>query len=225
MFLRAQGFRVLRFTNHDVMQNVEGVCEVIMNAVRTNDRTSPPQPPLPPGRGGGVSVARPTRAAGSMIILGIDPGFGRMGYGVLRVERGVERMVTCGVVETPKGDLAPRLLAIRDGLRDLFATHHPDRVAIERLYFSKNVKTAIDVAQARGVIVLTCAEAGVPIVEPSPQDVKMAVTGYGAAEKPQVQEMVRVLLKLTAIPKPDDAADALAIAFAGSRVMLHSNAA
>lgn len=153
----------------------------------------------------------------AVIILGLDPGFGRLGYGVLAVERGVEKFVACGVLTTPKGALGIRLVQLRDGVRALLAEHAPERVCIERLVFSSNVTTAIDVAQARGVILLACTDAGATIVEPTPQDVKMAVTGYGAADKRQVQEMVRVLLRLTDVPRPDDAADALAIAFAGAR--------
>lgn len=155
-----------------------------------------------------------------MRVLGLDPGIARLGYGVVTVDRGAERYVACGVLGTPKGDLAPRLVALRDQLRDLLALHRPDRVVVEQLYFSTNVKTAIVVGEARGVVLLTCADAHVPIIEVSPQAVKQAVAGYGAADKQQVQRMVQVLLKLPEIPKPDDAADALAIALCGSRVRI-----
>ena len=155
-----------------------------------------------------------------MILLGLDPGIARLGYGVIIVDRGRERYVTCGVLGTPKGDLAPRLVALRDQLRDLLALHRPDRIVVEQLFFSTNAKTAITVGEARGVILLTCADAHIPIVEVSPQAVKQAVTGYGAAEKRQVQRMVQVLLGLSEIPTPDDAADALAIALCGSRAVI-----
>ena len=157
-----------------------------------------------------------------MVILGLDPGIARLGYGVVTVEHGEERYVTCGVLETPKGDLAPRLAMLRDQLRDLLAIHRPHRIVVEQLFFSTNVKTAIAVSSARGVVLLTCTDAHVPIVEVSPQAVKQAVAGYGAADKHQVQRMVQALLTLPDIPKPDDAADALAIALAGSRVSMRA---
>lgn len=155
-----------------------------------------------------------------MIVLGLDPGFARLGYGVIAVDRGVERCIDFGVIETAKGELGPRFVELRDQLRNLLTLHKPDRVCVERLFFSKNAKTAIAVGEARGVIILTCAEMRLKVLEPSPQDVKQAVTGYGAADKKQVQRMVQVLLKLPEIPQPDDAADALALALAGIRVRL-----
>lgn len=153
-----------------------------------------------------------------MIILGLDPGFGRLGFGVIVVEGGKDTCVAHGCLTTPKGELGPRLVALRGQLQQLIAQHRPERIVIEKLFFSKNVKTAIDVGQARGVILLTCAESGAEIVEVSPQEVKLAVAGYGNAEKAQVQKMVQALLKLPDIPQPDDAADALAVALAGARV-------
>lgn len=152
-----------------------------------------------------------------MTILGLDPGIARLGYGVLACERGDERAVAFGVIETPKGDLGPRLVSLREQLRQLIALHQPQRIVVEKLFFSKNVKTATAVGEARGVILLTCAESGIETVEVSPQDVKIAVSGYGSADKQQVQKMVQTLLRLDAIPQPDDAADALAIALAGAR--------
>ncbi len=153
-----------------------------------------------------------------MVILGLDPGIARLGYGVIAADRGRERCIAYGVLATAPGQQGPRLLDLRERLRALIAEHHPDRICVERLYFSKNVKTATVVGEARGVILLTCAEAGVPVVEVQPQDVKQAVAGYGAADKTQVARMVRVLLGLAELPKPDDAADALAIALSGARM-------
>ncbi len=155
-----------------------------------------------------------------MITLGLDPGIARLGYGIVASERGRDQCIAYGVIETPRGELGPRLVELQRQLRALLDEHHPDRVCVERLYFSKNVKTATIVGEARGVILLTCAEAGVPIVEVQPQDVKQAVAGYGAADKTQVARMVRTLLQLTEIPQPDDAADALAVALSGVRVSL-----
>ncbi|MBI4143099.1 crossover junction endodeoxyribonuclease RuvC, partial [Candidatus Uhrbacteria bacterium] len=127
----------------------------------------------------------------SMIVLGLDPGLARLGYGVLAVERGREHCVTFGVLETAKGDLGPRLVTLHDALCGLLALHRPERVVIEQLFFSTNVKTALTVGQARGVILFTCAQAHVPIIEVSPQAVKQAVAGYGNAAKQQVQRMVQ----------------------------------
>ncbi|MBI4433977.1 crossover junction endodeoxyribonuclease RuvC [Candidatus Uhrbacteria bacterium] len=152
-----------------------------------------------------------------MIILGLDPGVARLGYGVIASERGVDRCVTMGVLETPKGEIGPRLLDLHQHLQELIAEHQPDATCVERLFFSKNVSTAIVVAQARGVILLTCAASGILVVEASPQDVKQAVAGYGSADKRQVQRMVQALLRLPEIPQPDDAADALAMALYGVR--------
>lgn len=152
-----------------------------------------------------------------MIILGLDPGVARLGYGVIESDGHHDRCVAYGVIETRKGELGPRLLELRDQLRTLLAEHRPDRVCVEKLYFSKNVKTATAVGEARGVILLTCAEAQLPLIEVQPQAVKQAVTGYGAADKAQVMRMVQTLLGLPEPPRPDDAADALAIALCGVR--------
>ena len=148
-----------------------------------------------------------------MNILGIDPGFADMGYGVLSVEGGSEKMIVCGSIRTFAGaPLSERLLSIHTALLDLIRTHQPQAAAVERLFFSKNAKTAIAVAEARGVILLTLEQCGVRVVEFNPADVKLAVCGHGAAEKIQVQKMVARLLGLAEVPKPDDAADALALA-------------
>ncbi len=149
-----------------------------------------------------------------MIVLGIDPGIATTGYGVVREERnGDFTALTCGVIETPKTDPLPkRLNALHQRLRDLIVEWKPAECAVEELFFAANAKTAIVVGQARGVILLTIYESGTPIHEYTPLQVKQAVSGYGQADKRQMQEMVRILLRLATIPKPDDAADALAIA-------------
>lgn len=153
-----------------------------------------------------------------MVVLGLDPGVARLGYGVIASDGRRDRCVAYGVIETEKGELGPRLLELRERLRVLLTEYRPDRVCVETLYFSKNVKTATAVGEARGVILLTCAEAGVPLIEVQPQAVKQAVAGYGAADKRQVMRMVQALLALPELPRPDDAADALAIALYGVRV-------
>ena len=148
-----------------------------------------------------------------MIILGIDPGTAITGYGVLSQDGNHLRRITFGAIRT-KADqpIAARLLQLYQQLGQLIQEYHPEAIAVEELFFNKNVRTALAVGQARGVILLAAEAAGVPISEYTPLQVKQAVVGYGRAEKIQVQEMVRVLLCLPQIPKPDDAADALAIA-------------
>lgn len=150
-------------------------------------------------------------------ILGIDPGFGRMGYGIVE-EAGRDRFyaVAYGCLETPKADaFTNRLLAIEKECKKLLKNFKPDLVAIEQLFFSKNVTTGIAVSHARGVILLTCAHAGVPILEFNPLQIKQTITGYGAAKKDQMQRMVQMLLHMKEFPKSDDAADALAVALCG----------
>ena len=148
-----------------------------------------------------------------MIVLGIDPGYAITGFGLVEYQAGRIRLLDFGVVSTPSGMAFPsRLLSISEALDDLIARHKPDSVAVEELFFSRNTTTAIGTAQARGVAVLAGAKAGLPVFEYTPMQVKVAVTGYGKADKAQVQQMVRVLLNLREIPKPDDAADALAVA-------------
>ena len=148
-----------------------------------------------------------------MIILGIDPGYAIVGWGVIRYERGKFIPVDFGAITTPAGMPFNRWLEILyDELTALLARHNPDTVAVEKLYFQTNVKTAIDVAQARGVTMLALQKKGVPVFEYTPLQVKSAVTGFGQAQKPQVMEMTKRLLRLKAVPKPDDTADALAIA-------------
>ena len=148
-----------------------------------------------------------------MVILGIDPGYAIVGWGVVRYERARFKPLAFSAITTPAGmEISDRLERIYAETSLLLATHHPDAVAVEKLYFKNNQKTAIDVAQARGVILLAARQAGVPLYEYTPLQVKSAVTGYGKAEKPQVMEMTRRLLGLRAVPRPDDTADALAIA-------------
>ncbi len=151
-----------------------------------------------------------------MRILGVDPGTATTGFGVIDVDkRGNYKMVDGGVITTkPDLPMTERLAILYDELTEVITTTKPEAAAVELLYFSKNITTGIAVGQARGVILLALAKANLIPGEYNPMQVKMAVTGYGAAKKPQVQEMVRVLLNLKAIPKPDDAADALAVAIA-----------
>ena len=148
-----------------------------------------------------------------MLILGIDPGYAIIGWGLIRFERGRYIPVDFGAITTEAGTpFNRRLEMIYDQLNELLDTHHPDVVAVEKLYFQTNAKTAIDVAQARGVTMLALQKHGVPVYEYTPLQVKSAVTGFGQAQKPQVMEMTKRLLRLKAVPKPDDTADALAIA-------------
>lgn len=148
-----------------------------------------------------------------MRIIGIDPGTGILGFGVIDIIKGKPTLVDGGVIRTPvKEDDAVRLLTIYDELTDIIAQTKPDEMAVEKLFFSKNVTTAITVAQARGVVLLTAMQAGLKIAEYNPMQIKQALTGYGRADKKQMQEMVRLTLNLKEVPKPDDAADALAVA-------------
>ncbi|MGN1050818.1 MAG: crossover junction endodeoxyribonuclease RuvC [Acutalibacteraceae bacterium] len=148
-----------------------------------------------------------------MVILGIDPGYAIVGYGVIEYKNNIFRPITFGSVETKAGtDFSLRLQMIYDDLVSIILKTKPDAVSIEKLYFQTNQKTAIMVAEARGVILLACQKMGVPVFEYTPLQVKTAVTGYGKAKKTQVMEMTRRLLHLKEVPKPDDTADALAIA-------------
>lgn len=153
------------------------------------------------------------RTTNERLILGIDPGFGRVGYTVLSAQGMDLHLVACAAIETPTTLGYPqRLLQIYERLSVILAEYQPTEAAIEALFFGKNVTTAIKVAQARGVTLLELAQHGLSITEYTPSEVKLAVTGYGAARKEQVGFMVRQLLHLSAVPKPDDAADAAAIA-------------
>jgi crossover junction endodeoxyribonuclease RuvC len=149
-----------------------------------------------------------------MVVMGVDPGTARTGYGFLR-ETGQGNLETLdyGVIETPAGmPLEQRLLLLYQDLKRLILLHQPTSGAVEKLFFQRNVTTAIAVGQGRGVVLLAMAEAGMSVAEFTPLEVKQAVVGYGRAEKKQVQHMVRAILGLADLPKPDDAADALAIA-------------
>lgn len=148
------------------------------------------------------------------LALGIDPGTATTGYGFVRLLPDGELVaVSFGVIITPKEDSASaRLATLFDGLNKLLKKYKPETAAVEKLFFSRNITTGIAVGQARGVVLLALEKAGVETCEYTPNEVKQAVAGYGSAEKRQVQEMVRALLQLDKIPKPDDAADALAIA-------------
>ncbi len=148
-----------------------------------------------------------------MVILGIDPGIATTGYGVCKKEKDRFEYLDCGVIETAKGQpVEDRIRHVHDSVVTLIERYSPDALAIEELFFANNQKTVINVAQARGVILLAAQERGIPIFEYTPLQVKQSVVGYGRAEKHQVMEMVRILFRLPGVPRPDDAADALAIA-------------
>lgn len=148
-----------------------------------------------------------------MRIIGIDPGTGILGFGVVDATNGKFKLVTAGVITTPAHTpIDERLEEIFDGLTEIIAETKPEMMSIEKLFFSQNVTTAISVAQARGVAMLTGRQARLPIHEYTPQQIKQTLTGYGKADKKQVQEMVRIQLGLKDVPKPDDCADALATA-------------
>ncbi len=148
-----------------------------------------------------------------MIILGIDPGYATVGFAILETNGSKHKALEYGVILTPKEQSLPeRLATIARGFDKLIDTYHPDAVAIEELFFATNAKTGILVAEARGAILLTVYEKCKNIYEYTPLQIKQAMTGYGKADKKQIQQMVKTYLKLTTIPKPDDAADALAVA-------------
>jgi crossover junction endodeoxyribonuclease RuvC len=155
-----------------------------------------------------------------MRIIGIDPGTGILGFGVIDVANGKAKLVDGGVIRTPvKEDDAVRLQTIFDELTDIIVQTKPTEMAVEKLFFSQNVTTAMTVAQARGVVLLCGMQAGLKISEYTPQQIKQGLTGYGKADKKQIQEMVRVILQLKEVPKPDDCADALAAAITHSMTM------
>jgi len=148
-----------------------------------------------------------------MRILGIDPGIGRCGWGVIEAQNAKLKMLNCGCIETsPKKAVEKRLEEIYSEITKLIKTYSPEVLAIEELFFNTNAKTAFVVGQARGVILLAAAQSNLEIAIYTPLQVKLAVTGYGRAEKPQVGQMVKTLLSLKEVPKPDDTADGLAIA-------------
>ena len=149
-----------------------------------------------------------------MIIVGFDPGIATLGYGVISTDNsGRAEMIDYGIISTPKEEnLAVRLAMLEKGVKQVIDTFKPDEIAVEELFFAKNVKTGIAVAHARGVILLTAIKECGKIFEYTPLQIKQALTGYGRAEKNQIQQMVKTMLKLKGIPRPDDAADALAVA-------------
>lgn len=148
-----------------------------------------------------------------MIILGIDPGIGRCGWGLIKVEGSKINVVNFGCIETePKGGVGERLLVISLEIEKILKKYKPDVLSIEELFFGKNITTAFSVGQARGVALLKASEKGLEIFEYKPVEVKMAVTGYGKADKKQIGQMVKAILKLEKIPKIDDTSDALAVA-------------
>ena len=147
-----------------------------------------------------------------MLVLGLDPGLATTGFGLVRGDSERLELVEYGVICTEAGaKLADRLVLLHDAVAELLARNAPDVAAVEELFFSTNARTAMLVGEARGVLMLTLAQAGLPIYEYKPMQVKQAITGYGSADKNQIQQMVRLLLSLDAAPEPDDAADALAV--------------
>ena len=153
-----------------------------------------------------------------MIILGIDPGIATVGFGAVEAGRGTVRPIRYGVISTPAGlPLSSRLSIIYRDMEELIGTLHPDEMAVEELFFNTNLTTGISVAHGRGVILLAAEQLGVPVFEYTPLQVKLAVTGYGKADKRQVMQMTQRLLRLEKLPRPDDAADALGIALCHGR--------
>jgi crossover junction endodeoxyribonuclease RuvC len=154
-------------------------------------------------------------------ILGIDPGFGILGWAV--IEEGLS-IIDYGAIETPRTvPLDERLFIIHTGISDVISRYRPDTAVIEKLFFSRNITTALDVARATGVVILAFREHALPYQEVTPMQVKQGITGYGKAEKRQVQEMVQRIFKLKEIPKPDDVADALAVALCYSKYPVCKN--
>jgi crossover junction endodeoxyribonuclease RuvC len=192
----------------------------IVGTPEANRGPSPPAAPAAPPPDAG----RAARVARGAVYVGIDPGTATTGYGFVRPLTGTAgdgryETLDFGVVETgPEQAMPDRLLAIFTRLRQLIAAHRPAEAAVEKLFFGRNTTTAISVGQARGVVLLALAEAGVPVAEYTPAEVKQAVAGFGRAQKPQVQRMIQTVLDLPAVPQPDDAADALAIAICHLRL-------
>jgi crossover junction endodeoxyribonuclease RuvC len=148
-----------------------------------------------------------------MKIFGIDPGSERTGYGCIESSGSRHRLIACGILSAPARSTFPeKLLAIHSGLRALLERHRPECVAVENIFYAKNVRSALKLGHARGVALLAASEASIPVVEYSPAEIKRSVVGYGRAEKPQVQAMMKLLLGLDEPPSPHDVADALAVA-------------
>ena len=156
---------------------------------------------------------RKTHEVISIVVLGIDPGYALMGWGVVESQGNRMRLLDCGVVETKAGvPIQDRLRTLQKGIRDLVDKYHPDDVAFEELFFARNVTTALTVGAARGAAIIAAAEYTENLYEYTPMQIKQAVTGWGKADKKQIQQMVKLLLHLDFIPKPDDAADGIAAA-------------
>ncbi|HHT83391.1 MAG: crossover junction endodeoxyribonuclease RuvC [Christensenellales bacterium] len=148
-----------------------------------------------------------------MVILGIDPGYATVGYGIIDSTGSNNKVIDYGVITTPKEQKLPaRLKHISECVKELIAKHKPNAICVEELFFQSNRKTAIFVAEARGAIILSCMDSDIAMYEYTPLQIKQAITGYGRADKNQIQQMVKVMLGLKSAPKPDDAADALAVA-------------
>lgn len=156
-----------------------------------------------------------------MIVIGIDPGLARLGYGVIEVTRGETRMICYGCIETSGKDLraSERLLKIYTAVESLLEKYHPSHVSLEKLFFAKNISSAMGVSEVRGIILLAAEQRTIPLAEYTPNQVKLAITGSGRADKRQMQEMIKRLLRLNEIPTPDDAADALSIALCHIHIM------
>jgi crossover junction endodeoxyribonuclease RuvC len=155
-----------------------------------------------------------------MIVIGIDPGLATVGFGVIRAEKNNITPVSYGAIRTSAGKQSPeRLLEIYTGVNELFGKYAPSAVAVEKLFFNKNVTNAMNVSEARGVIVLAAEQNHIPVFEYTPNEVKQAITGSGRADKKQMQEMIKRLLNLDRIPRPDDAADGLSIALCHINIM------
>ena len=152
-----------------------------------------------------------------MRIFGIDPGSERTGYGCIESSGGRHRLIACGILSASARSTFPeRLLAIHVGLKALLERHRPECVAVENIFFAKNVRSALKLGHARGIALLAASQASIPVVEYSPAEIKRSVVGYGRAEKQQVQTMMKLLLGLEAVPSPHDVADALAVAICHS---------
>ncbi|MCX8129381.1 MAG: crossover junction endodeoxyribonuclease RuvC [Clostridia bacterium] len=148
-----------------------------------------------------------------MVIMGIDPGFAITGYGIVKYEGNKFSVIDYGAITTASSMVLPhRLLHLNDRLEEIIARYKPDAISVEELFINKNLKTALNVGHGRGVAILAAAKSGVEVFEYTPLQVKQSVVGYGRAEKAQMQQMIKVILNLPAIPKPDDVADALAVA-------------
>lgn len=159
----------------------------------------------------------------SMKVIGIDPGYGRCGFGVIEEVNRDWHCITHGVITTHKDlDHPDRLVEIASDLRSIISAHQPQSLVIEELFFAKSTTTALKVAEVRGVIMMIAKESGMDVIQVKPNEVKLSVTGYGRADKKQMQEMVKTIFALQEVPKPDDAADALAVAWCGAQKVKYS---